>query len=237
MVNLVIAQSVENADRFKKLSFPRVINGGNLKFSLNLRDVNIIEERRKLYINDSDFVITWGSSRPGEEQLITDIFPLLNDKVKNLRFIIVPRHLNRLDEIKEILSNLDFSLLSENRNTQVIVVDKMGILPEMYAVADICITGGSFVPIGGHNPLEAAYYAKPGIIGKFYDNCRYSVEQLKKHNGIVVSSRSTILENIIFLYENPDERKELGLNAKKVLEVNRDSLDNHLKAVKAYIKG
>ena len=230
-VRLVIAQSEENLERFVKVGFRNVIDGGNLKFSLNLRDVDIAAEREKLFIDEKDFVITWGSSRPGEEQLINDIFPLLNDKIENLRFIIVPRHLNRLNEVCETVSNMDFSLLSEKKRSQVIIVDKMGVLPEMYAVADLCITGGSFVPIGGHNPLEAAYYAKPGIIGEYYENCRYSVEQLKKHDGIVVSTRTTIMGNIIYLYDNPDMRMTLGRNGKDVLEKNRHSLQRHLEEV------
>ena len=86
--------------------------------------------------------------------------------------VLVPRHIQRTEEVAALCEGLDFSLYSENKKTEIIIVDKMGILREMYQISDLVFVGGTFVEIGGHSILEPLYYGKVPIIGKYYSNIK-----------------------------------------------------------------
>ena len=105
----------------------------------------------------------------------------------------------------------------------------MGKLTKYYAISDIAVIGGSFVDFGGHNPLESAYYGIPTVIGNFHHSCRDSVRILKKVDGIVVSNKDKLLEDLIHLLSDENFAKKTGLNGKIALAKNQASLELNLK--------
>jgi len=241
-ISEVAAQSEHDAERFGKLGFNKVENLENLKFCLNLPEFNEIAVRTQLGLSKDDFVLVWGSSRPGEEDLITSIYSELKRQIKQLKLIIVPRHLNRLNEVETILSKTGlyktgFSKFSEApKSWEILLVDKMGELNEMYSIADIAIVGGSFFDFGGHNPLEPAFFGKSIIMGEHHQNCRGSVKKLKENVAIQISKNSHLQDNILKLYSNKEWRIEMGRNAKCTLKKNSKSLLNTLQMIHRYIK-
>ena len=236
-VSAVNAQSEKDLERFIFYDFKNVINTHNLKFCLQLPGFEKYKIRKELRLSKKDFVIVWGSSRPGEEKLLKSIYQELNNEISNLKVIIVPRHLNRLQEITEIFDALDFQLYSKlKEDYKILIVDQMGILTKVYSIADIAIVGGSFFDFGGHNPLEPAFYETPMIMGEDFSSCRDSVLKLIKNNGIQISSKERLIENIVFLYKNKEMMKNLGLNAKRTLQENSASLEKNIKALERFIK-
>ncbi|MDP8232044.1 MAG: glycosyltransferase N-terminal domain-containing protein [Candidatus Zophobacter franzmannii] len=233
-ISFVSAQTGVDTRRFRKLGFSNVTTAGNLKFCLNLKvhDPNKIKQRYG--IDSSDFVIVWGSSRPGEEELLIKILPRLEAEIKDIKTIVVPRHLNRMEDVCKVLGPIPFTLFSKHDgfNYKLLTVDKMGVLTELYSIADIAIIGGSFRDFGGHNPLEAAFYGKPIIIGPYYTSCRGSVRALKHKHAILFSDEDKLFDDIMNLYNNESTRKLMGDNAKKTLEVNCQSLSNNLTSIK-----
>ena len=111
----------------------------------------------------------------------------------------------------------------------------MGILTKMYAIADIAIVGGSFFDFGGHNPLEPAFYKTPIIMGEHFFSCRDSVSKLLKNKGILISTIERLFEDISFLYQNEKARENLGINAKRTLQENSDSLQKNLEVLERYV--
>ncbi len=229
--NIVVnAKSEIDAERFRQIGFKNVINAHNLKFCSKLPHFDITETRKELGFNENDNILVWGSSRPGEEQLLQTIRENLTTNIQNLKFVIVPRHLSRVDEIKKIFP--DCSLSSERQLPgKVHIVDEMGVLTKYYAIANLAIIGGSFFDFGGHNPLEAAYYGIPTIIGNYHHSCRDSVEILAKHNGIKISTETDLYDDIIKNFKT-DFGKELGENGRKAIEQNLESMKINISRTK-----
>ncbi|MDO9576864.1 MAG: 3-deoxy-D-manno-octulosonic acid transferase [Candidatus Cloacimonadales bacterium] len=236
-VNAVNAQSEKDAQKFKTLKFNDVVNAHNLKFCIDQPRYDKNKLRKELGYSKTDFVLVWGSSRPKEEKLLLKILPELKKTIPKLKVIIVPRHLHRNPELKELLKNHDYKLYSELKDVpEILLVNEMGILNTFYALADLAIVGGSFFNYGGHNPLEPAFYGTPMIIGNYYTSCRDSVDRLLENNGIIVSNKDILNDDILKLYGEMTKTKQMGMNAKHTLENNADSLKMHLERLEKYIK-
>ncbi len=250
-ITQINAQSELDADRFRFLGFKDVKNAGNLKFALKLPDYKRNELRSAWNIPEDAFVIVFGSSRPGEEVMLRDVIPALRKKIPNLYIILVPRHLNRMEEIKTIYSTVEYELYSEQNHLKPVlldsvnaeplskvrmcIVDQMGVLVETYAMADLAIIGGSFYDFGGHNPLEAAFYRLPIIMGNYYSSCRDSVAKLQEEKAIKISSINSFAEDIIDIAQNEELRISMGNAGKSVIDMYSHSLEINLKTIEKWI--
>ncbi|MCK5052546.1 MAG: 3-deoxy-D-manno-octulosonic acid transferase, partial [Candidatus Cloacimonetes bacterium] len=147
------------------------------------------------------------------------------------------RHLDRILEVRDIFKEFNYQLYTELKsNPEIIIVDKMGILTEAYAISDLAIVGGSFFDFGGHNPLEPAFYGLPIIMGEYYSSCLDSVNKLKQNDAIIIPSKNELLQNILKIAQNPDYLSILNNNAKKTLQQNCDSLKKNLKIIERFMK-
>lgn len=236
-IKAVNAQSEKDERRFIGFNFKNVINAHNLKFCIDLPEFNKNTLRKELGYSEDDFIIVWGSSRPGEEKLFKDVFIGLKEKINNLKVVIVPRHLHRIPQVCEVFKNYDYHFYSKLEEPgDILFVDEMGILNMFYALSDISIVGGSFFNFGGHNPLEPAFYGTSTIIGKYHHSCRDSVDRLLENDGIIVSDKKKLTDDIMNLYNNNELREQLGSNAKQTLALNSDSLKTNLKILEKYLK-
>lgn len=234
-IKLVNAQSQEDKEKFEVLGFNNVVNTNNLKFCVDYPLHNKENLKKKLGFNDEDFIIVWGSSRPGEEKLLEKIYPQIQEKIPNLKLVVAPRHLSRIVEVKEIFKQHSPSFYSSIEESKITLIDEMGILILYYCIADISIVGGSFYDFGGHNPLEPAFYGSPTIIGKYNSSCRDSVVKLLTNNAIIVSDRKQIAKDILDLFLNPKKAEEIGEKAKETVENNSNSLGKNIAILKDYI--
>lgn len=237
-IKLILAQTDGDAQRFRQLFSVSVQTAGNLKFSLDLPKYDEAGLREKYGFKQSDFIVCLGSSRPGEEKVFVDIMPELKGRIPNLKYVIAPRHLNRLNEVRALFPG--HTLFTESGSGraagEVFIVDAMGHLPEFYAFCDIAVVGGSFYDFGGHNPLEPAFYAKPIVMGRHHSSCAGSVQDLQSHSAIQISDINELPQIIIDLHDNPDKLELLGKNALQCVKRNSDSLDNHLGGLKPWLK-
>ena len=224
----------------------KVENIGNLKFSISLEKYSDEEKKEyKEFLNILDRkIFVAGSTRTGENEIILNVF----EKLKNTVLIIVPRHLENVDKIINLIdkSNLSFIKYSEiekgNTNKKdIIVVDKMGVLRKLYSISDIAFVGGTLVNIGGHNLLEPLFYRKKPIFGKYTQNVTdISKEILKRNIGFQVQNESEFLEAINSLEKNNnndeinnffEENKFISLNIvkKENFIMRNDNLNENLK--------
>ncbi|WP_314347440.1 tRNA (guanosine(46)-N7)-methyltransferase TrmB [Fusobacterium massiliense] len=223
----------------------KVENIGNLKFSISLEKYSDEEKKEyKEFLNILDRkIFVAGSTRTGENEIILNVF----EKLKNTVLIIVPRHLENVDKIINLIdkSNLSFIKYSEiekgNTNKKdIIVVDKMGVLRKLYSISDIAFVGGTLVNIGGHNLLEPLFYRKKPIFGKYTQNVTdISEEILKRNIGFQVQNESEFLEAINSLEKNNnndeinnffEENKFISLNIvkKENFIMRNDNLNENL---------
>ena len=223
----------------------KVENIGNLKFSISLEKYSDEEKKEyKEFLNILDRkIFVAGSTRTGENEIILNVFK----KLKNTVLIIVPRHLENVDKIINLINknNLSFIKYSEiekgNTNKKdIIVVDKMGVLRKLYSISDIAFVGGTLVNIGGHNLLEPLFYRKKPIFGKYTQNVTdISKEILKRNIGFQVQNESEFLEAINSLEKNNnndeinnffEENKFISLNIvkKENFIMRNDNLNKNL---------
>jgi 3-deoxy-D-manno-octulosonic-acid transferase len=231
------AQSVLDATRLQMLGFKHVQNTHNLKFAMELPAYNKMELRQQWQIPANSFVLVFGSSRPGEEEILQRILPTLQSQIPHLQVILVPRHLNRLEEVKAIFAETRYGLYSEEKAVNSLtLVDKMGILTQAYALADIAIVGGSFTNFGGHNPLEPAFYGLPVIMGEFHSSCHDSVDKLRREKAIIISNQDRLAEDILALYHDAEKRNKMGLAAKAVMNQYAGSLTANLHSIDKWLE-
>lgn len=203
----IMVQSDEDRKRYVSLGLTdeKVKVYKNLKYSIKYEKIS--EEAEEKYIRNNiqkdKKIIVCGSTRPGEEKIWMEVFKEISEE-KEYQLVLVPRHLDRIDEvineIQQIFpegknSKISYSLMSEDKKTDILVVDKMGVLRDFYQLADFVFVGGTLVDIGGHSILEPLYYGKKPIIGNYYQNIAEIVEDAKKMNFIkIVKNKNEIVE-------------------------------------------
>ena len=169
-LSAIAAQTEADARRLVKLGAPSVQITGNLKFDVAIPQsaIGLGENLRKQF-GPSRPVFLAASTREGEETLIMEA--LAKTGIPNLLTVIVPRHPQRFAQVAELLTQrgIRFQLRSANEvvapETQVVLGDSMGEMFAYYAACDIAFIGGSLLPLGGQNLIEAAAMGKPILIG------------------------------------------------------------------------
>ena len=168
-IDYVYAQSEEDKRRLEALGAKNVEVTGNIK--LLARPMVT-----KHYTKTRPLIVAASTHDPEEEIIATDW--VMRQMGKSI-LVVVPRHPERFEEVDELLRHiakregLRYHRLSqkEDLDADIVLVDRMGELVNLYAIADLVILGGSFVEgIGGHNPIEAAYFGVPIISGPYYHN-------------------------------------------------------------------
>lgn len=231
---VIAAQSSADADRFLSLgaSSDRTRITGNIKFDLELPD-DIAHSgavlRQSLFPNRRVWIAA--STHDGEETLILDAHDKLRDDFADLLLILVPRHPERFQSVRELLQKraTNFVARTDERDcssdTSVFLGDTMGEVTLFYAASDIAFVAGSLIPIGGHNLLEPASLALPIITGPHVFNGQDIADRLVSEQACRIVTDTQELENTIReLLQNPARAKNLGENSRRILEKNRGAL-------------
>ena len=128
--------------------------------------------------------------------------------------------LKRIDEIKNLLDGVEYSLYSENKKSEVVIVDKMGILRDLYQVSDIVFVGGTLVNVGGHSILEPLYYGKVPIIGSHYENIRDITEKARELDLVkIVNDKEELKQTILNISSEKTDTKKFFQKYNKIDEI------------------
>lgn len=194
----IYTQSELDKERFIEIgtSSEKVEVMKNLKFDIDKTpsDIDLKKGENKVLIA--------GSTHSGENEILISAFDKLRQSHKNLKFIIAPRHLERVKEIEQILSNYNYTFGYRSKNNDftnfdIIILDTLGELKKAYAFSDIAFIGGSFNKTGGHNPLEATVYNVPTITGPSIKNFRDIYSILTKAGAAVLVNNQSELEKTL----------------------------------------
>lgn len=237
-INTVIAQSQKDADYFAKLGVAaeKLSVSGNIKFAITVSDE--VKNQGKLLrqqLGNERQVWIAASTHQGEEEIILSAFKIILQQLPHALLILVPRHPERFNEVAMLCQNQGFNVArysrSENHSTStnILLGDVMGQLLLFYAASDAAFVGGSLVPIGGHNILEAAALGLPIIVGPYTKTLADVRKVFEQANALInVNNANELAEKIILLLNTPILRQQYGNAAHKILEQNRDVIDKIL---------
>ncbi len=204
---------------------------GSIKFDLEIDEqLKIATEKFKQEQLAERKVWIAASTHRGEEAMILDIHSSLCKQYPNSLLIIVPRHSVRADEVVELLAkrNLSYQVRSQSNNidsnAQVLLVDTMGELLLFYGVSDVAFIGGSLVPHGGHNPIEAAVFSVPILIGPHDFNFSEIDLNLINNNGAIrVNNTEELQSTLIGIFNDSNRQHEIGENAHQYVQQSQGS--------------
>ncbi|MBL0058474.1 MAG: 3-deoxy-D-manno-octulosonic acid transferase [Elusimicrobia bacterium] len=231
-------QSPTHASRFLQLGArpEAVAITGNLKFDLPLPDPGRRPALRKVYgFSDEDPVWVLGSTHPGEEAAALEAFAELRREWPSLRLVAAPRHVERAAEVRTIFSARGFrtalrSQLSSSAGlVDVLVLDTVGELAEIYGLATVVFVGGSLVRRGGQNPLEPARWGVPVVFGPHMENFREIVSLFRENRAAVeIKDPGGLADAVAGLLRSADRRASLGQAARALADSQRGALEANL---------
>ncbi len=239
-VRFFCVQSQPDQERVKVLGAKpeRVRVVGNVKFD-GIPNLDKISDEKSLFGNGTSLFIA-GSTHPGEEQIVLEVFERIRSKFPDLRLVIAPRHVERSQEIVNIieLKGLVPIKFSENNSGSlaqeyVIVVDTIGHLRGLYSLARIVFVGKSLVGKGGQNIIEPASFGKPVLVGPNTQNFRDVVDLFLKDNAIIqVHDEKEFFAKVDELLSNPKNMERIGACAKRVVQSNQGATRKTLEIIK-----
>lgn len=223
----ILTQSKEDKNKFIEIGASETKTSvmKNLKF-----DVKRVNADIKIG-KGSNRIIIAGSTHKGEDEIILSAFTKLKKDFPDIKLIIAPRHLTRLNEVKKLAEKTHLtcgqrSLDDTFENNEIIILDTMGELSKMYQICDFAFIGGSFNNTGGHNPLEATVYNKPTISGPSIHNFRDIYWILGRSNaGKVVKTPQELTNYMAKLLADKEFYFQACEDCKNIFESQQGAMD------------
>lgn len=227
-VDLFLAQTEPDAARLRDVgaNAVKVHVTGNLKFDIAApAEPPIVGSvRRSISRNGDGPVVVCGSTVDGEEPLLVRAFENVLVQHPRAVMILAPRHPERFPNVAGLLEKMSvrFSLRSawsgEPLGGRVLLLDSIGELAALYAMADVAFVGGSLVPRGGHNIIEPAQHGVATIVGNHTENFRDIVKMFHDRNAVRVVGPAELPLVLMELLANDDERTALGKRAAETIQ-------------------
>jgi 3-deoxy-D-manno-octulosonic-acid transferase len=233
-VKLIATQTQDDAERFLAIGakIEKVKTLGNIKFDVEVSS-EVIERGLQLKADlfDGRFVWLIASTHKDEEAVFLEIYKELKQKIPELLLVIAPRHPERFGEVKKLCEQHQLAVMTRTSGeacrelVDVYLADTMGELKMLYAASDAAFVGGSMVPVGGHNILEAAAVGTPVLFGPYMANFKQIAEGvLKQDAAIQCQNKSEIIRAIIALYADSAYRQSLAEKGRAFIRQNQGAI-------------
>jgi 3-deoxy-D-manno-octulosonic-acid transferase len=233
-VKLIAAQTQDDARRFvaigAKVDTVRTL--GNIKFDVDVSS-DIIEQglRLKADLFGGRFVWLIASTHKDEEAIFFEIYKKIKPIVPGLLLVIVPRHPERFGEVKKLCEQHQLVVVTRtsdevcDSHVDVYLADTMGELKMLYAAADVAFVGGSMVPVGGHNILEALAVGTPVLFGPYMANFKEIAQGVLRHNAAMqCQDKDEIISAIGHLYADVGYRQSLAEKGRAFIRQNQGAV-------------
>jgi 3-deoxy-D-manno-octulosonic-acid transferase len=239
-------QSEESARRLVDLGADpgKVTVTGSLKFdSLQAPAVGYGQSRERVLrffrVAPSRVVIVAGSTIRGEEVAVLRAFARVKTSIPGALAVVAPRHAERFGEVERLSRELGFVTVRRSElpidsepRAEVVVLDTIGELAQVYQIGTAVFVGGSLADQGGHNILEPALFGKPILFGPHMQNFKEIAETFLANGAAVqVQSERDLEESMLALVTDPVRRARLGAAARALVESNRGAKDKTLSVV------
>jgi len=243
------AQTEEDKRRLIELgaSEERVTVTGNLKYDLTAPPIDPGDEllrmiRARLELSPATPVVVVGSSMKGEETIFLDAFREARRSVPGARLILAPRHPERFEEVAGLLASYGFAFCrrsqigsSDQVRGEVLLLDTIGELRRVYSLATVAVIGGSFLPYGGHNPLEPASFGKAIIFGPEMRNFREMARLFVEVKAARQCAAEALATALIELLTDEQVRTSLGRGALAEFRKNQGATENTLRILQPHL--
>lgn len=231
-------QTEEDREKLLRLGVPgeKVVVTGNLKYESPEPPENPELAAALQELAAGRPILVAGSTMAGEEEKVLLAFQEIGGGERAL-LILAPRHPERWDEVERLLQRRGIVAVRRSRvaslippgRPAVVLLDSLGELASLYRMAAAAFIGGTLVPTGGHNPLEAARYGVPVVAGPAMGNFRDMAEQFDRAEAWARVKNPQELARIWREWlENPDEARRVGARGGALIEANRGALGRTL---------
>ena len=237
-INLALPSNIETSKYLKILGVKNIKHAGNLKFFGKIdhkqKQFNTIKKKFKKYK-----IFCAASTHKGEEELICKLHLKLREKIKDLITIIIPRHITRIEEIKNNLTNNNLNFVEHssesklNRDTDIYLVDVYGETYKFFYLSNVTFMGGSIINHGGQNPLEAARLGNFILSGPNIKNFKEIYNFLEKNKIYRKTQNLLIMEK--FIKHNLNKKLSNHLR-EKITNIGNEALNKNLSYIQKYIK-
>lgn len=244
-VDVFLAQTPEDARRLQLIGAraERIEVTGNLKFDISEPDPPAIVDRlRRFFDSDSAGpVLICGSTVEDEERPLLKAFENIRVSHPRAVMILAPRHPERFDAVASLIREM--GIPSQRRSLWqteslaggVLLVDTIGELSALYALADVAFVGGSLVPRGGHNIIEPAQYGVAIVTGNHTENFRDIVGLFQGHDAVRIVGLAELPLILMQLLANDAERQALGRRARETLQSQQGATERTLLALQGLL--
>ena len=244
-VSRVGAQTEADAGRLRALGATQVEVTGSIKFEMDVPAE--LAARTAALRNGFGKRPVWvaASTRVGEEEYVLDAFTHLREQFPDLLLVLVPRHPERFDSVAKLCQQRGFRIERRSArkdgltpDTAILLGDTMGEMLLFHAAADVSYIGGSLVPLGGQNLLEAAAVGTPVVFGphmfNFSDISRMALE---RGAGRQVQDAAELASAVADYLENPAARNAAGAAGQRMVAENRGALAKTLALLRQLLAG
>jgi 3-deoxy-D-manno-octulosonic-acid transferase len=244
-VGLFCMQGEESAQRIVAMGADasRVVVTGSLKFDAAALPAAAARGRDRVLrffrLGPDRPVVVAGSTMRGEEIVVLRAFRRIKSSSPNALLVLAPRHAERFAEAAHLSRGEGFATTRRSElpidaepRVDVVVLDTIGELAQIYQLATVAFVGGSLVPTGGHNILEPAVFGRPIVFGPYMSNfAEIAREFLEHHAAVQVAGDAALEQTLVDLLHDPVRRASLGAAARALVDANRGSRDRTIDAL------
>ena len=243
-LSLCLMQSDRDVERIVALGAEasRVRRTGNIKFDQPIPSaMEGAAIRQRLGLQPGEQLFVAGSTHAGEEELLVECYQALVARCPSAVLLLAPRHIERTDPVDSMIRTRGLTVQRGSTINQadtrrpgprVLLLDSRGELAGIYREAVVAFVGGTLVPVGGHNLLEPAQWAKPVLFGPYTDHCA-EIAGLLIHagGGRRVHHAADLTQQVIALFSDEVAREQMGRSARQVVEQNQGALQRTVEAI------
>ncbi len=243
-LDLCLMRSELDAERLLKLGVPseRVRVVGDVKLDqpqAKLSEGLKAALRSELGLFSDHLLLIAGSTHEGEEVVLLRVYRQLQPYLPNLRLLLAPRHLERVESVMAIVRAMDLVPVRRSlctgkplRSDEVLVLDTVGELAKLYGLATVAFVGGSLIPRGGHNIMEPVLHGVPVLFGPHTDNFRPHADLLLREGiGFQVRDETELVQTAWKLLVSEPLRRTIAWQAEQLLARHRGAAERVAHAI------
>jgi 3-deoxy-D-manno-octulosonic-acid transferase len=245
-LTLVLCQFQNDADRFRSLGIAdqKIKVTGSLKYDIVLA-ADLAEQSSFIRSELMENQLVWvaASTHEGEDEIVLAVHQRLKKIIPSLVLVLVPRHPERFQSAFVQSKALGFNTYRYSKcehikpDADVYVLDTMGKLMAFYTASDLVFIGGSFVEVGGHNPIEPGALGKPMFIGPHYFNFEVICKQFEQAGALeIVADQGALVESMSNMLLGKVDAAEVGNKALDVVTQGRGAVARVVDEVALYLK-
>ncbi|PIS19451.1 MAG: 3-deoxy-D-manno-octulosonic acid transferase [Zetaproteobacteria bacterium CG12_big_fil_rev_8_21_14_0_65_55_1124] len=242
-VSMFLAQSDIDAGRLACMGVDpsRIRSVGHLKYAVSPPQVDSEELRQRLDASASRPLLLAGSTHDNEEEQLAGMLGGWKRLAPSLLLVLIPRHPQRFSAVAERMAALGlrtarWSQGAATKDVDAVVIDEMGVLGQLYTIADLVFIGGSLIPHGGQNPLEAAVCGRGVITGPHTHNFISIMQDLRQADAAVQCRDATEVDLAVQRFlSHPDELRSLHAHAAAFMQDRADVANRMLKAIEPWL--